>query len=315
MVDVKKIRKLLEVIRRSCSLIEEELGESVSIEEVVKQTVQTQSVASPPPQPDPKKDPAYLEYLIARKKHVSDLMAIDCWPPAVPEFALLQKVSDKDNANRASAVLDTMVNLPLEGLDCLDFGCGEGWVTNELMNRGVASATGFDIVQYEKWEEHKGIFTTNEKGLTRYDMIFLIDVLDHSEDPINVMRLVKRMLKPGGVVYVRCHPWTSKHGTHVFKQGLNKAYIHLFLTNDEIAELGYKQIYTRVEKNPLAAQKLWFQDFSIEKTRKHADTTLHDFFLVKAFKDLLISELEIEPARHEAFFEDMKIMYMDYVLK
>jgi hypothetical protein len=50
----------------------------------------------------------------------------------------------------------------------------------------------------------------------------------------------KAVLSPGGKIYIRTHPWTGRHGGHLYRQ-LNKAFAHFLLTDDELSTLGVSQ--------------------------------------------------------------------------
>jgi hypothetical protein len=42
---------------------------------------------------------------------------------------------------------------------------------------------------------------------------------------VEILRVLKGVLAAGGEIHVRCHPWTSRHGTHAYIN-CNKAFIH-----------------------------------------------------------------------------------------
>lgn len=71
---------------------------------------------------------------------------------------------------------------------------------------------------------------------TSFDVVLLYDILDHIDNPVSYLKDVAAKVNPKGKLYVRCHPWTSRHGTHLYHQ-INKAFIHLFLTPEELASL------------------------------------------------------------------------------
>lgn len=306
----ENVLKYLNVIERSVQLIRAELGKNVEA-----------TAAAPTSEPEPVVElPPDEEAIRARHKHVQDLMTIDCWPPAVEEY-LVADVSKEDQINRANSVLDWLVDRPIEGMDFLDFGTGDGWIARQALTRGVHSSTGYDIKESPNWANIEGVeFTSDFDRLkdNSYDVIMLYDVLDHCEDPVGVMEQVKSLLKFGsGVVYVRCHPWTSKHATHAYKQGLNKAFIHLFLTWDEIDNiLGEEEpMFTRVEKNPIEAYRWWFHEFTVVKERLVKGEPISKFFLVESFKDLIVSEQQLGEDRIDGFFKDMEVEFIDYVLE
>ena len=327
-MDKDKVEKYLQVIKRAVLLIQEQF-DSVD-EDVMQEILGEVDKKNTTDKNQPKKtfsvDSTVVvkknknvsdEHKILRQKHVKDLMEIDCWPEAVPNFLSNGGVSDGDQINRANAVLDMMLDRSVENLNFLDFGCGEGWIANEVVKRGVATSTGDDLWTKSNWVKFdKPTFTNLFSDLKSeyYDLIILYDVIDHCDNPLDVVDKIKSLLAPNGIVYVRCHPWISKHGSHVYKQGLNKSYIHLFLTYEELTEnIDEPPLFVRRELNPLDAYQHWFNDFEISKERVIREE-LGEFFLVPDFKELVITEQELPEERHEKFFEDMEIQFVDYVL-
>lgn len=338
-MDNESLIRYLKVIKRAVSLIEDMIqnDDGGLMEQIMdepnhsQQTQQLQHIDNTPqPAVSNLKEPEkplvnqalnsqeYDEWKLARNKHIRDLMGIDCWPEAVPD-ELLAGPSDADQIKRADAVLDMMVDRDFTGLNFLDFGCGEGWIAKQALERGAAEVTGYDIKKNEKWNEINGPHFThiyNELKRNHYDIIFLYDVLDHCQNPEEVMKQVRNLLKNNGSVYVRVHPWTSRHANHVYKQGLNKAYIHLFLTWEELHDqTGEDPMFTRKELKPLEAYHWWFDKFDIKKERV-IDSPVSDFFFVPAFKDLLAIEQNIYEAGVDIdhLLELMKIDFIDYVL-
>lgn len=284
------VRKYLDVIKRAIALIEENLGGE-----------QVLNLGELPP-----------DYTQVRQKHVQDLMAIDCWPQAIPDY-LVREPSDASQVNRANSILDYLVDENFEDKHFLDYGCGGGWVAQEVVFRGVASSTGFDVEKNPHWGTRKAKFTAAPDDLINghYDIIFMYDVLDHCQDPKQVMNHVKSLLAPRGVVYLRNHPWSSRHATHLVEKGLNKAFIHLFLTDEELVNLGYEQLFVQRLTDPLGSYHEWFSDFKIDKERTMT-SGLSDFFLVPSFKQLIIDEQGLKGNRKEEFFQDMMLEFVDY---
>lgn len=341
-MDIKELRRYLNVVKRAVALIEAGLDnddggllEQLAVEPLpapvakglvmqeaaVKRAPQPvqqiqEPVQEPPPQmfPSPEDEEAHRA---ARGKHLQDLLAIDCWPEAVPPFLVNAVISEEDQINRANAVLDMMLDRAVEGKAFLDFGCGEGWITQEILKRGVGESLGYDIEEDKGWGKKSGPkFTTDLESVPKehFDFVMLYDVLDHSKDPEEVMAQVKACLKPEGVVFVRNHPWTSRHATHLYKQGFNRAYWHLFSGWEEIKEMIEKEpIFTRAEVDPITAYHWWFRDFAIEKERLVKEP-VSDFFHVPAFKELLANEQQIPMDQIDSFLEKMEIQFADYVL-
>jgi hypothetical protein len=121
-------------------------------------------------------------------------------------------------------------------------------------------------------------------------IVFLYDVLDHAIDAEQAyIKEAHRCLAPNGTVYVRCHPWTSKHATHLYKQGINKAYFHLFLTWDEIrgVDQSRSDFSLATKKSPWMLIIGGLEALRLSKIAASL-SLVHEFFQVPAFKELLV---------------------------
>lgn len=207
------------------------------------------------PEPKPETAAATFEAL-------KNLLNSGQWPQAAPEFLICEE-SDKDKYERAEGILAYM-GQDIKGKKLLDFGCGEGHVAQKAVELGAASAVGYDIKQVGglTWESQTGnclitVDIEKAKAGGPYDLILLYDVLDHSEDPVGILATVKEMLTPEGRIYVRCHPIASRHATHLYKK-INKAYIHLVFTDEELKELGYENDIKQRTYFPHNDNNRWF---------------------------------------------------------
>jgi hypothetical protein len=72
-----------------------------------------------------------------------------------------------------------------------------------------------------------------------YDAILFYDVFDHMVGtPMEkIIGSLRKATKARTSVYARCHPFSARHGGHLYET-LNKAYAHLFLSPEEVKELG-----------------------------------------------------------------------------
>jgi SAM-dependent methyltransferase len=333
-INETELRRYLNVMKRAIALIEGMLehDDGGTMEQLMAEQPPFPPIKivqpDPPPtiqlvddklpvQPEPEINMNDPEHKAARQKHIQDLMGIDEWIPAVPPFLVSAEVSREDQINRANNVLDMMIDRNMEGKSFLDFGCGEGWITQEAAKRGVSEVLGYDIKIDPNWAHREGVQFTSDFGLVptqHFDFVMLYDVLDHCEDPVDVMAKVRSVLKPEGVVFVRCHPWTARHATHLYKQGVNKAYWHMFLSWDEIKEqIKDEPMFTRPEKNPVVAYHWWFKDFKIEKERL-IEEDVSEFFFVPSFKELLANEQQIPLEEIDEYLARMRIQFADYVL-
>lgn len=198
---------------------------------------ETKPEPATPPEERPTPDFAELKQLLLDKK----------WPVAVPEGLICDEQSDDDKMERAEGILDLIVEENLDNKKFLDFGCGEGHLVKKAWERKPRMAFGYDIaaigpLEWEKREDNY-LLTTNWDRIKRnapFEVIVLYDVLDHivDEDPVEVLKRIKEVKTDTGKVYVRCHPWVSRHGGHLYKK-INKAFVHLVFSEEELLELGY----------------------------------------------------------------------------
>jgi SAM-dependent methyltransferase len=108
-------------------------------------------------------------------------------------------------------------NVPQGTLEWLDFGCGAGGLLKYLADRVALDAggrhwpirvTGHDVGIYaERLRKNDGFRILGPEELAaepsaRYDVISLIEVVEHLEYPDPVFGLAARLLKPGGLLLV-----------------------------------------------------------------------------------------------------------------
>jgi hypothetical protein len=74
--------------------------------------------------------------------------------------------------------------------------------------------------------------------------VVINDIIDHLEKPVYWLKQLADLINPdSGRIFIRCHPYTSKNGTHLGEQ-MNKAFLHLVFSDDELATLGITNKYT-----------------------------------------------------------------------
>jgi len=189
------------------------------------------------------------------------------WPAAVDPSLICNLSSDQDKEDRAEGILDLIIDIHLENLKFLDFGCGEGHVVNKSLLQKPKMSVGYDIRESEKWkvwESTENMKFTTDWGEVEaegpYNVILLYDVLDHMLMPddkiVEELQKIKRVLAPNGKIYVRCHPWSSRHGTHLYHQ-VNKAFVHLVFTENELESMGYN---TEVKANKIIHPITYYAD-------------------------------------------------------
>jgi len=237
------------------------------------------------------------------------------WPEAVPSF-LIEEPNLSGMIKRARSILNMHDLVDLNGKHFLDFGCGEGHTTKEALERGAATATGFDIVRSNNWNNYESIddliMTCDFKDLDKvYSVVLLHDVLDHlvEADPIDVLKKIKGLIDGRGEVRIRCHPYTSRHANHVYNS-FNKAYSHFFLTPEQLSEHNPLPVYKITGKDPMTEYKRWFNKAGFDvKKELPTKQDLDGFYLKNENRQQLKSVVN-----HEKYVEILEIQFVDYCI-
>lgn len=108
-------------------------------------------------------------------------------------------------------------NIPAGPLEWLDFGCGAGGLLKFLRDRGRIESggrtwhlrvTGHDVGTYADRLRNDDGFRILDRGElaaepdARYDVVSLVEVVEHVEYPDPVFALAARLLRPGGLLLV-----------------------------------------------------------------------------------------------------------------
>lgn len=188
------------------------------------------------------------------------------WPST--DILLCETLTDK--LKRANYIYEEMFHDFVANKKVLDFGCGDGLVAKRIAMDNPFLVVGYDFnVGIEVGDNL--LLTTNLDEVADngpYDIILLHDVLDHAVNPIETLSLLHVFCKEDTVIYVRCHPWCSRHGGHIFKN-VNKAFSHLFLTEEELASItDEKPPFTQAFVYPVQVYEEWFEKSGFEIVQK-----------------------------------------------
>jgi len=189
---------------------------------------------------------------------LEEVLKNDKFPVAIDPMFITDPNSESDKNTRVQAILDLWLQDSLEGKKILDFGCGEGHLVEEITKRG-AKAFGYDIAKIP--QRQAGIFSNNWEEIVSngpYDIIVFYDVLDHTENqmPPELLVMAKKVLAEKGTMRIRCHPWCSRHGTHLFHKQ-NKAFLHLLFSGEELRNAGITGPRTIRVIHPIATYQTW----------------------------------------------------------
>lgn len=216
-----------------------------------------------------------------------NLLSDDEWPVAIPPECICYDDEEKI-AKRASAILKLTVGQYLKDLKFLDFGCGRGQVVIEASKCETQLAVGYDPKREWKVESNEKMiflheFPTVVKNAP-YDVVLLHDVLDHATvDPVEILTQVREVINPYGRLYVKNHPWCSRHGAHLYDK-LNKAYLHLVFDEVELERMGgYSYEAMPKVTNVLETYRDWFQKSGFEIVAEIPTTCeIEDIFKYKS---------------------------------
>ena len=189
------------------------------------------------------------------------------WPPA---FDVKETATDKLRSFLGS------ISVPIKSQKVLEFGgCDNNLATLLKTECGAAKVYSYDV-ELCKYNERTVsdptiIFTDNFRLIQHhgaYDIIVINDIIDHLEKPVYWLKQLAELINSqSGRIFVRCHPYTSKNGTHLGEQ-INKAFLHLVFSDDELATLGVTNKYTRKIVDLNSSYQRFFDEANLKIVRE-----------------------------------------------
>lgn len=243
----------------------------------------------------------------------------DEWPQAAQHDIIIDPESEYEKIIRGKDIVNILVGNDVFSVNVLDFGCGEGY--SAFFCADVAKyVVGYDRKFHDQWkslQKENLLYTTSWADVInlRYEVILLFDVLDHLEDSniVSVLSDVKKLLSPKGKLYIRVHPWCSRHAIHQY-YSLNKAYLNLIFSKEELMRVC--PVYmenTGLIKMPFKEYSDFFEEcgLKIESMRAVRDN-VEPIFQSSLFAKRIRHNYNIKDLPFPDF--QMSVTFIDYIL-
>jgi SAM-dependent methyltransferase len=239
------------------------------------------------------------------------------WPVAVNPESI--PTSEEDEHDRAGKIIDMFVHQYPKDKKFLDFGCGAGYAVMAAEKREAAKAVGYDPKGGWRFGNSERVVFTKQMDEVAangpYDIVLLWDVLDHLDvDPVGVLQSIVPHLNSQGRIYVRCHPWASKHGGHLYVQK-NKAFLHLVLDEVELMRIGGIQSDHILKIiRPLETYSEWFAKAGLKVMSGAPRNEPMPPFFTDPANHLIMGSIQ-KHWSHQDPVPHMTLQYVDYVLE
>ena len=250
---------------------------------------------------------------------LQQLISNPIWYSAVSPDLICDENNHEDKMDRARGIRDIFnPDYDYVNKKVLDFGTGYGHLIQSLTEKEIAFALGYDVKNEFQFQSTKNIvFTSSWEEVIKnapYDLIFLYDVIDHAvnETPQDILLKVKSVLSDNGIIKMRCHPFISKHGGHVYNK-INKAYVHLVFNTDELKEMGhdFKNFPTIKVTMPLKTYNKFIIDVGLKTIdQKVISEPAETFFLHGEIAERIKTNLKI----NQLLIPQMGMQFVDYTL-
>lgn len=188
-------------------------------------------------------------------------------------YTKLRLAGGKLAADR-QAVLEEM---PWKGKRVLDVGCGTGETVYHIARRQAARVVGVDyspeaIAVANKMYRHPNLFfeLKDVKDVReKFDVILTMGTLEHTDNPLAMLKRFKTMLRPGGSIIVTSPNWSNPRGYILL------TFWFLFRARITLADLHY---FTPVEFQQWAETlKMKLNWHTVDQDWAHGQKLVRDF--------------------------------------
>lgn len=246
------------------------------------------------------------------------------WPEASADFTIVKDDDVKMLNLRASQIAGIIGINPI-GLTILDYGSYNGYLSRYYA-KVAKSSLAYDIDQNAPiYKADQSVSSDDsytaisknqlESYVGRIDLLILFDVIDHVVGCSAQQLLIdiKRLLAPNGKVFLRCHPWTSRTGGHLYYD-INKAFAHLALTPAELISLGIEETPNIRANKPLAVYEDLINKAGYTTASKKVHTNSVESYFDGPILDRIIKTTWAGQIPREKALRIMGTTYIDYIL-
>jgi 2-polyprenyl-3-methyl-5-hydroxy-6-metoxy-1,4-benzoquinol methylase len=155
-----------------------------------------------------------------------------------------------------------------------------------------------------------------------FDVILAYDVFDHmssDEDAQENMVFLAKLLKKGGQMKVRFHPWTSRHATHSYRT-FNKAFAHLVLKKEQLIVSGHSYSDCLKITEPVLTYDRWMKAAGLKTINSNVvKEPLEDYFKQPHIAHVIKqnwknSKFKVFASGEQLPAFQMEMQFLDYLL-
>ncbi|MCC7074098.1 MAG: class I SAM-dependent methyltransferase [Deltaproteobacteria bacterium] len=119
---------------------------------------------------------------------------------------------------RARFVLERLAGISVgPGTRLLDVGAGDGWLAGEIQRATGCRVTCWDHAYRDDDEQRlreRGVAASRVAPTEQFDVALLLDVLEHADDDLALLRSAALCVRPGGHVLVTVPAWPALFSAH-----------------------------------------------------------------------------------------------------
>ena len=228
--------------------------------------------------------------------------------------------NNPQNINHYQKVFSFIEDCLKKNSQILDFGFSEGGLTKFLQEKDFKKTTNLDIVDNYligiglKTEPKKSVYGNIFQSLAKesFDLIIMDQVIEHIINPREVFKELKKIIKPGGFLYLGL-PDASRYGDNRFfdfywfllREHIN--HFDFFHINQLAMEEGFEIIKKAKNDMPLMSQSMLMPNLNIllRFNGKNKNPEPKNKFLLKSSIQKYLEEEVLRLEARKKFFKNL----------